>query len=171
MNGSKLLTFGQFVNEKFEASQDAEDMHMSPTELNKFKNFFEVLDFFGGDIPHIYSRAKQEAEDAGYELPMPVWQDALMQSMDGNAAADDMESMLEATAAELAAKKADIAKREAAIAQQEAALATKKSAIKPDAADALQQKAAIEAEEAKIAQQRADLAKELDAVNKTQPTA
>lgn len=169
-----ILSFTQFTNSIKENDQYTEDELNKMDQLGvgpekKFRDWFEVLDFFGGAIPGAYNIAKRKAAERGYSLPMNLWDEALMNSLDGEQNEDD--EMYEATAAEIAVKKADLAKREAAVAQARAALAQKKAAIKPDQADALQAKAAVEAEEAKLAQQEADIAKENDVLSKTQPTA
>ena len=143
-----ILSFTQFNNSIKENDQYTEDELNKMDQLGvgpekKFRDWFEVLDFFGGAIPGAYNIAKRKAAERGYSLPMDLWDEALMNSLDGEQNDDEM---YEATAAELAVKKADLEKREAAIAQSRATLAQKKAAIKPDQADALQAKAAVEAE-------------------------
>lgn len=151
---SKLLTFAEFVNENMSANK-------------QFNDWFEVLDFFGGQIPNDYEEAKNIAGMNSYELSLTLWQEALMNAKDGNA--DD--TMYEATAAEVATKKAAIEQEEATLAKAKADLSTKKAAIKPEQADAMNAKAAIEAEEAKLAQQEADIAKRKGELAKIQVTA
>lgn len=153
----KLLKFNDFVNE--ELSRGEEKNKLVDLGLDKYETFrdaFSVLDFFGGALPQIYHKAKTAAQAEGYDLPMDLWQEALMMAADGEEPEGDV---YEATAAEVAVKRAAIEQEEANLAKVKADLATKKSAIKPDQADALTAKAAIEAEEAKLAQQEADIAK------------
>lgn len=166
----KLLNFNDFVNE--ELSRGEEKNKLVDLGLDKYETFrdaFSVLDFFGGALPQIYNKAKAEAQAEGYDLPMDLWQDALMMALDGEESEDD--TVYEATAAEVAAKRAALEQEEANVAKARVDLAAKKSAIKPDQADALNAKAAIEAEEAKLALQDADIAKRKGELAKTPVTA
>jgi len=162
---SNILSFSQFVSEN--NHMKPEDYHrmkdLGVGELKKFKNYFEVLDFFGGSLPQVFHRAKEAAEAQGYELTLREWDEALMASMDG----ESEEGVYEENSAELAAKKAAIEQEEANVAKAKADLAAKKAQIKPEDPNALQLKANAEAEEAKLSQQEADIAKRKDAISKT----
>jgi hypothetical protein len=167
----KLLNFNEFVNEELDNINREEKEKLVDLGLDKYDTFrdaFSVLDFFGGALPHSYNKAKTAALDRGYELPMDLWQEALMMSLDGEQSDDEV---YEATAVEVATKKAALEQEEANVAKAKVDLSAKKAAIKPDQADALSAKAALEAEEAKLAQQEADIARRKGELAKTQVTA
>ena len=169
---SRLKKFDEFVNEnlKEESISPEERDQLYDLGLEKretFKDWFSVLDFFGGALPHSYNKAKAAANERGYDLPMELWQEALTMSLEG----EENDEMYEATEAEIAAKKAAIEQEEANLAKAKVDLANKKAAIKPDQADALNAKAQIEAEEAKLAQQEADIAKRKSALAVNKPAA
>jgi hypothetical protein len=165
--GSRIKLFDEFVNENLNDNitpEERDELYSVGLEKREeFRDWFSVLDFFGGEIPGSYNKAKREALDAGYDLPMDLWQEALMNSLDGNSDAE----MYEATAAEVASQRAAIEQEEATVAKAKADLAAKKATIKPEQADALNLKAQIEAEEAKLAQQEAEIAKKKDLIAKT----
>lgn len=167
--GSRILPFDSFyknLKENFEPEERARLKEVGLDNLRKFTDAFSVLDFFGGALPDSYEDAKMEANQAGYDLPTSMYDEAAMMAADG----ESNEELYEATEAEVAQRKVAIETEDAEIAQSESDLAQREASLKPTQPDIMAQKANIASERAAIALRKAELAKKRDELSKMKVT-
>jgi hypothetical protein len=178
--GSSILQFDSFhknLKENFEPEEKSRLREVGLDSLKQFADAFSVLDFFGGALPDSYTDAKMEANQAGYDLPSSLYDEAAMMAADGEmdeeaeewgpeadpymdqAEIERRSRMMEATEAEVAQRKSAIEAEDAEIAKAEADLAVRAQNIKPLDPNAMTQKATLAADQAALEIRKADLAK------------
>lgn len=177
---ASILNFDNFhsnIKEAFEPEEKGRMREIGLDSAKQFPDAFSVLDFFGGSLPVSYESAKMEANQAGYDLPSSLYDEAAMMAADGEmdeeaeewgpetdpymdqAEIERRSRMMEATEAEVAQRKSAIEAEDAEIAKAEADLAVRAQNIKPLDPNAMTQKATLAADQAALEIRKADLAK------------